>query len=286
MENLYLHAFLTGLSVIMAIIGIDLLRSKESSLIKSLVLGSQQDTAWKQIAETVGPYLSTLIPLYNMDQLKQRLITAGQPYGLTPESFIGVKFIAFMVGFTAGLFFIPINLPPFFIIITTVLAYIIPDNILKTTAEKRQKTIYRELPNMIGLLATAVGAGVELGPALEAISRKFLGPLGNELRLAWRETATGKPRAVALRHMAKRTGVTDVERFIETIVTAEERGGVDISTAINLYKKDLLESQSRKIYEEAKKIPTKMLLPMFLCIFIPTLIVILVPVGINLFEVL
>ena len=146
--------------------------------------------------------------------------------------------------------------------------------------------MYRKFPSLIGLLSTAISAGVELGPALEAVGETFPGPLGDELRLAWAEMATGRPRAAALRAMAKRTGVPSIIRFFETIITAEERGGIDLSVTIENFRVELVESQKRQINEQAKKVPTKMLLPMFLCIFLPTLILILVPVMLNLFQVL
>lgn len=286
MKDLTSAAILAWVSVITLFIGIDLLRDSHNSFIRSLTLKETGESTWQRLAETVGPAISTWLPIFNMDEIEQKLILAGRPFGLTAAGFVGIKFLALAAGVLMGLFFIAIGLPVALLIISSGLLYILPDSILRSSVDKRRKKIYKNFPSLIGLLSTALNAGVELGPALEAVGNKFPGPLGDEMRLAWREMATGRPRAAALRAMAKRTGVDSVIRFFETIIAAEERGGVDLSAIIENFRVELIESQKRQVSEQAKKVPTKMLLPMFVCIFIPTLILILVPVMINLFDVL
>ena len=51
----------------------------------------------------------------------------------------------------------------------------------------------------------------------------MVGPLEEVMREAWKEIATGKSRANVLRKSAKDTGVPTFERFVDTIIVAEER---------------------------------------------------------------
>jgi len=121
-------------------------------------------------------------------------------------------------------------------------------------------------------------AGIELGPAFEEVGSEIAGPLGEELRLAWRHIATGQSRSTALRHAAKRCGVPTFTRFVETMVTAEERGTPDLAAVLANYMTDLRGTQRRHAEEEARKIPTKMNLPLIACIFLPMVVLLLTPV--------
>lgn len=283
MQNIYFSSWLIFIAVIVFIIGSDLLK-RESKIKKLFRNEMTNDVSWQDIARKIGPFIALWIPIFNLKQLKENLDWAGKPYNLNEEGFIGTKILLLAIGLFVGVFFITLEIPIIIAFLLSLLLYFLPDALLRGAIEKRQKVIYKDLPNMVGLLSMSIGAGVEMGPALEAISRKFPGPLGNEMRQAWREIATGKPRATALREMANRTGVISVKRLFETIIIAEERGGGDLSLAIETYRKELVESQSRKMQEEARKIPTKMLLPIMLCIFIPMIMLILVPVIVGLIK--
>lgn len=285
MQDLTSAAILSWVSVITLFIGIDLMRDEDVSFIRSLTLKNVGDTSWQNLVESIGPVIATWIPIFKTEDIEEKLILAGRPYGLTATGFIGVKFLALLAGVLIGFMFIMSGFSAIFLIIAGGLFYVLPDSFLRSAVDKRRRNIYKSFPNMLGLLSTAVRAGVELGPALEIVGNKFPGPLGDEMRLAWKEMATGRARAAALRAMARRTGVDEVIRFFETIVASEERGGVDLSRVIDDFRIELIASQRRKINEQAKRVPTRMLLPMFTCIFIPTLVIILVPVLMNLFGV-
>ncbi|MHB1126974.1 MAG: type II secretion system F family protein [Bacillota bacterium] len=77
-----------------------------------------------------------------------------------------------------------------------------------------------------------------------------------------------------------------MERLVETIVTAEERGGISVSSALQAFSRDLLASQSRKAQEAAQKMPVKMLIPLVFLIFFPLLAMISTPVVMLLLETL
>lgn len=284
--NIYFVAWISFVGVLSLIVGVDLLREDRSYLKRYFKINSLTGFAWQDFVERIGPAIAVLLPIYNIEYLEQRLKWAGNPYGLTAHGFIGSKAGLAVGGILFGIFIATLEIPFMFGLMLAVLLYFLPDGLIRGEIEKRQKAIYRSLPNMIGLLATAIAAGVELRPAFEAISKKIPPPLGDELRLAWREMATGKARSQAFRDLGKRTGVPAVERFFETIITAEERGGVDLSIIIETFKKDLLSAQHRKMQEAAKKIPTKMLLPLTLCIFIPLVLLMLIPIGVSLLTTL
>ena len=239
---------------------------------------------WRKISEKIGPVIVPIFPVANIENIKNKIVWAGEPYSINYEQFIGIKVLFLAGGILVGLFLITLNFPALFIIILLLL-FVLPDIFLSEAVKKRKRKIRKDMPNMIALLATAIKAGVEIGPALQTVGNKMTGPLGNEIRTSWKEMATGKPRAITLRDMAKRTGVNDVERFVETIITALERGGLDLSNIL-VFMNNIRESQKNKAREEARKIPTKMLLPLIVCVFLPMLVIILTPIVFQLLEVL
>ena len=272
-------ALFASLAVVLFVIGLDIAR--DGHYLGEITVNKQ---SWRTLTEIFRPLISSLMPGLIIKQVEQRLTWAGNPFNLDAETFLAIRFLFLLAGTLLGFIITLLGMPSIVILISALIAFLIPEALLKETYKKRQRKINRDLPNMINLLQTAIYAGVELGPALEAVGRNFPGPLGDELRIAWREIATGRSRAGALRAMGKRTGVIALERFIEAIVTAEERGGVNLSEAINNFRVELVNSQLRKVQEEANKIPTRMLAPIFICIFIPMLVLLLFPVVVQVLE--
>lgn len=211
---------------------------------------------------------------------------ANYPFGLTFQTFIGLQAILVIASIIVGLILVTLGMPIFFLIPLVLLAFFTPIGILNGKVEKRQNQIKKDTPPMINLLSTSLKAGVELPMALALISDTIPGPLGEELRKTQREISAGVKRSVAFNNMARRTGVDIIQRFVDTINTAEESGGMSISDALENFSEDVVEMQLLDIKEKAQKLPNKMLLPIFLCIFLPFLIIICTPVVFSLLETL
>lgn len=275
---------LSFLSVFLLIIGLDIGRGDKSKLLQSNQSGDNNSINLVETAKFIGPIFTLLIPENKLDNISNTLMFGGYPYGLDTSSYIGIKIMFLAIGATIGLLTMVIGLPSIFVFLFAVILFFIPTLVIRNKKEKRQDDISRNIPNMVGLLSVAVNAGVELTPAFEAVSYNMPGALGEELRHALREISTGKKRADALRNMARNTGVGIFERFIETINTAEERGGISLSDILTDFNYTLRELQGKKLQEEARKLPTKMQLPLFLCIFGPMLVIILTPVAFTLIK--
>ncbi|MHB1127899.1 MAG: type II secretion system F family protein [Bacillota bacterium] len=285
MNTIILAAWLALLGVILGFLAFDMLKRPDKSIVWSFA-GIEREHTWRDLIEAIGPTVAVWFPVANIRQVKQKLIWAGEPLGITGEGFIGLKALTAAAGTGLGGLLAGFGFPSVFLPVLALLFYLIPDYLLTERVNKRKARIAKDLPSMAGLLGTAIKAGVELGPALQTVGDNLPGPLGDELRRSWREIATGRPRAASLREMAKRTGVREIERLIETIVTAEERGGISVSGALQAFSRDLLASQSRKAQEAAQKMPVKMLVPLVLMIFFPLLAIISTPVVMLLLKAL
>lgn len=277
-KSLIVAGWLTWISVISAFIGLDWMKQRERSGYEKL-FNIPDKNPLLALAEKVGPIAATWFPLANIEMLERQIIWAGKPFGINPELFIGLKFVAAFLGVILGSALMLAGFPSIFVIAVAMVAYFIPDYFLRAAIEQRQKSIRKELPMMLDFLSTSLRAGVELVPALNTVGNQLSGALGEELRKASREIATGKPRAQALKDMAKRTGVDEVDRFVQTLVVAEERGVENFAVIVDELAKDIRTSRLRKAEEEARKLSTKIVAPLILCIFLPMIILILVPIA-------
>jgi len=276
-------AWILFIAMLLLMIGLDYLRDDSFSSKMSLNFDLNGKTVLS-IRDRAGAAFIEYYPVTRVKKLEDKLKWAGEPWGLTAQSFIGLQFSLLLLCLFIGVNLTIIKFPIIFSIIISILLFFSPILLLNEKIKKRKRDIEKDIPGMVGLLSTSIKAGVELIPSLQAISLNMPGTLGDELRKVWTETATGKHFAKALNDMSKRTGINILKSFVETIITAQERGGSNLSETLSDFSITVLESQRRKAQEASKKIPTKMLLPMFTCIFIPMLVLLLTPVALTMLN--
>ncbi len=148
-----------------------------------------------------------------------------------------------------------------------------PELNLRQTIRKRQLAILRALPDVLDLLTVSVKAGLGFDSALLKVTEKMSGPLPQEMQLVLHEIKMGVLRRDALKALAKRTGVKELQSFVGTIIQADQLG-VSISKVLQLQADSLRESRRQVAEEKAMQAPVKMLFPLVLFIF-PTLFIVL-----------
>lgn len=286
MNTTLIVAWMLFVAMLLLFIGLDYLREDSYSSKMSHNFDFNGKETLLSIRDNAGATFMGYYPESRITNLNEKLVWGGEPWGLTAKSYIGLQFTLMIVTIFIGLNLTIIGFPIIISLIFSVLFFFSPNVLLNRKINERKRDIAKDIPNMVGLLSTSIKAGVELIPSLQAISLNMPGTLGDELKKVWSETATGKHLPKALKEMASRTGVDLVKGFVETIITAHERGGSDLSETLADFSATVQESQKRKAQEAAKKVPTKMLLPMFLCIFIPMLILLLTPVALTISTIL
>ena len=101
--------------------------------------------------------------------------------------------------------------------------FFVPDLALRSDVKRRQEAIFLDLPEVISVLALALGAGQSLRQALELAARDCPGPLGEELTralsLARRERTLGEREALV--RVARDAGETTFARFAELLAAKE-----------------------------------------------------------------
>jgi len=160
------------------------------------------------------------------------------------------------------------------------LGYYFPVLSLSSKIKKRQENITKALPDALDLLVICVEAGLGFDAAMGKVYEKW----DNELALAFgrvlREIQLGKLRREALKDMADRMDVPDVNTFTAAIIQAEQLG-VSMSKILRVQSDQMRTKRRQRAQEKAQQAPVKMMIPMVLLIFPSIWIVLLGPAVIQ-----
>ena len=109
--------------------------------------------------------------------------------------------------------------------------------------------------------------------------------LASQFTLANLEMRSGVPREDALRNMAERTGIEDIQSFV-TMLIQTDRFGTAIADALRIHSDTLRTKRRQRAEEAAAKTAIKMLFPLVFFVFPALFVVILGPAVIQVIEAL
>lgn len=166
--------------------------------------------------------------------------------------------------------------------------YYVPDLILKSRIGQRQRDIFETFPDALDLMTVCVEAGLALDAALARVGAEIglKSPvLADELQLVTLEMRAGASKDKALRNLALRTGVDDVDALSKMLIQAD-RFGTSVGVALRVQSEQLRTRRRQMIEENAAKIATKLLFPLIFCIFPALLVVLLGPAILQIMRTL
>jgi tight adherence protein C len=152
----------------------------------------------------------------------------------------------------------------------------------------RQREIFENFPDAADLMLVCVESGLGLDAALVRVAdemRLKSVNLAEELHLVNLELRAGNTREKALRNLALRTGVEEVNTFVTMLVQAD-RFGTSIGDSLRVFSEELRTKRRLRAEEIAAKIPLKLLFPLVFFIFPSLLLVLLGPAFIQVYRIL
>jgi tight adherence protein C len=220
-------------------------------------------------------------PKQSAERLKVSIQQAGNPANLTPVMFSGMRMALFIlllviagsVTFGQGM---PASKALMYTAVGGVLGYLLPGMWLGQQIKKRKHNITKALPDALDLLTISVEAGLAFDLALTRVADKWDNELSTEFKRALTDTRLGRSRRDALKDMAQRTGVDDVQTFVAAIIQAEQLG-VSIGKILRIQSDQMRIRRRQRAEEAAHKAPILMLIPMAFLIFPSLFVVILGP---------
>lgn len=230
---------------------------------------------------SAGRPLMRVTPAGMIDSTRGRLQAAGEPLGLGPVEFLGVRAGLALVCAILGLAIVSsltnqTGAAPFGILAGLCLGYALPGLMVDALGRRRKSAIRHALSASLDMLALSTEAGLSFDGAIGQVAHRWDSPLSDELRRLLVEFQMGRERRQALRELAQRTGVLELSRFAGAVIQADSLG-VPLSRVLHEQSTEIRTRRRQRAEEQAQKAPVKMLFPMVLFIFPALFVVVLGP---------
>lgn len=163
--------------------------------------------------------------------------------------------------------------------IAALAGYLLPDMWLTWRVHARQRLLRRALPDGLDLLVICVEAGLGLDQALLRVAQELSvahPELSDELHLVNLEMRVGKTRLDAMRDLARRTGLDDINALVSMLIQTE-RFGTSVAQSLRVHSDDLRMKRRQRAEQAAAKTSVKMVPALVFFIFPALMVVILGP---------
>ena len=242
------------------------------------------------IAKRMGEFVMRFTPQNAITSMSKKLEMAGNPGNMDPAVMFALRFL----GIPFGAIFIILDyiaVPGSFMdgkgllfgLPAAIFGFYLPDMLLQSRIDRRQKEIRRAMPDGLDLLTICVEAGLGFDAAMSKLYEKWDNEMGRAFGRVVREIQLGKLRREALRDMADRLGVSEMSSFVAAVIQSEQLG-VSMAHVLRIQADQMRIRRRQLAEEEAHKAPIKMLLPMALFIFPALCIVLMTPAFLILIE--
>lgn len=225
--------------------------------------------------------------------LKQQLLMAGYKSPRAAEMFNGMRVMA---AICAPAFTVPItvvlmggaSLPVLACVSLASVAagYYLPKTTMVNNVHKRQELLLLSFPDALDLLVSSVESGLGIDAALQRVAREIAPAsptLANELQLVNHEISGGVPRLEALRRLAARTGIEEMQSLVN-MLTQAERFGTSIARSLRVHSKVTRQRRMSKAEEEAAKVGPKITIVMILFMLPCLMVVLLGPAAVRILH--
>ncbi|MBI1891470.1 MAG: type II secretion system F family protein [Burkholderiales bacterium] len=256
---------------------------------------------WHTVSDRLRHFLEPLARLSVPDEkwedspLRTRFLNAGFRGNAAPLVYFAAK--------TIGAFLVPALFAAFmglgnlkldgasllaFMLLLAAIGYYLPNAILARLIARRKRELFENFPDALDLMRICVEAGLGLDAAIARVGEEMRlksETLYEELHLVSLELRAGAARDRALRNLALRMGLEEMDSLAAMLIQAE-RFGTSVSASLRVHAEGL-RSRRRSLAEEtAAKVPVKLLFPLVFCIFPSLLLVLLGPAIIAITKVL
>jgi tight adherence protein C len=165
-------------------------------------------------------------------------------------------------------------------IFVVLLGYFIPDLMLYSKGQERQKKIQLELANTMDQMLISVEAGLGFEGAMARAGENGKGPLAEELVRTLQDMQVGRSRRESYLALAQRTNIPELRSFVQAVIQADTYG-IAISRVLKVQAKVMRVKRRQRAEEKAMKLPVSILFPLLFFIFPVLFIAILGPAVIN-----
>jgi tight adherence protein C len=217
-------------------------------------------------------------------QFKRQIIAAGLKDELTPDEFIAFKLVLIIffpvVGglLNAGDF---IDVAWYYILGSGLAGWFYPNFWVKNRMEERQRLAIRAMPFIVDLLALSTEAGLDfLGAIGKVVEKAKPSPLVEEFSQLLKEIKVGSSRQEALREMAARLAMPEVNSFVAILISADQMGA-SIGKILRQQSEQIRNTRMVRAEKAGAAAAQKVLLPLVLFILPAVMLMIFGPMVVS-----
>jgi tight adherence protein B len=179
---------------------------------------AERSVLFKDLGKIVAEMSEDETPL----RLRMETMIDQAGLDLTPE-----RLLVIMGGFslTAGALCAVIWRSPMITLIAAAMAALCPLFFVEFRRRRRLEKLRTQMPDAFDLMARVVRAGQTMSQAQLAIADEFQAPIAAEFSLCFEQQNLGLPPEIALRDLARRTGLLEMKIFVTALLVQQQAGG-------------------------------------------------------------
>lgn len=234
------------------------------------------------VGRAVGSRLERLLPASYVESVRGQLAQAGYNGRRTAGQQLSTQFGLAALG-AAVAPFVPAassSTKALALVLLPVMGFMLPAARLKRTTRTRADRIFKDLPDIVDMMAIAVEAGSGFEAAIQVVCTNFDSPLTDELSTALHEMELGLPRREALQQLRDRVDL-DVVRTLMLALLQADALGIPIGRVLKSQATEVRARRRAWAREKAAKLPIKIMFPLVLFIFPPIMALVLAPAALS-----
>lgn len=228
------------------------------------------DTWWTKLGAQLAPKNQK-----ELDEIHQRLIKAGRKEPKYIGAFYFLRLALMLFAGFVGLLLWLLNLAPIYVaLFAMAISYIIPERLLDYMGSQRLVKVSESLPDFLDMVSVGINAGLSWMVAIKRVSEelKSLHPeICYEFGFLQEQVQIGMARTEALRQLAERNPVKDLEQLVNILIQ-NERMGSPVGESLDLFARRLYDQREEIMAEKAAKTSAKMALVIMPFLMVPYMV--------------
>ena len=157
----------------------------------------------------------------------------------------------------------------FLVALAAGLGWLLPAIYVDKRKQARMRALRSAFPDALDLLVVCVESGLALPQSIERVAQEMVvshSELAEELALVNAEIRAGISSTEALRHLADRTGLEDINGLV-SLLAQSIRFGTSVADTLRIYAEEFRDRRTQAAEEQAAKIGTKLVFPLIFCLW-------------------
>lgn len=220
------------------------------------------------------------------------LVHAGYRGASAPQVYWAVRLLLPLLSF--GLAFLALPLMPklslsmgiLLLAMAAGIGWLTPAFYIDRRKLERMTQLRAAFPDALDLMVVCVESGLALPQAIERVADEMAvsqAELAEELALVNAEVRAGIPSTEALKHLAERTGLEDVQGLV-SLLAQSIRFGTSVADTLRIYAEEFRDRRTQAAEEQAAKLGTKLVFPLIFCLWPSFFLVAIGPVIVGILR--